>query len=109
MPGGVKKFRFKRCALKVPHMGWNNIRRALSVERRASEILKGVADGSYMYFVHSYYAVPEDKGVVLTTTDYGGLFASGVAKDNIFGFQFHPEKSQEMGLRIMKNFVRVFK
>ena len=60
-----------------------------------------------MYFVHSYYVKPKDKNVALTTTDYGIDFVSGVCKDNIYGFQFHPEKSQEVGLKILKNFVRM--
>lgn len=60
-----------------------------------------------MYFVHSYYVAPEDRSVILTTTDYGLNFVSGICKDNIYAFQFHPEKSQETGLRILKNFVRL--
>ena len=60
-----------------------------------------------MYFVHSYYVKPKDKSVILTTTDYGLNFVSGICKDNIYAFQFHPEKSQETGLRILKNFVRL--
>ncbi|MDP3804797.1 MAG: hypothetical protein Q8Q87_04525, partial [Candidatus Omnitrophota bacterium] len=71
------------------------------------KILKDVPSSSYMYFVHSYYVKPKDKGVVLTTTDYGIEFVSGVCKDNIYGFQFHPEKSQDIGLRILKNFVNI--
>ena len=59
-----------------------------------------------MYFVHSYYVKPKDKSVILTTTDYGIDFVSGIAKDNIYGFQFHPEKSQSVGLKILENFVR---
>ena len=105
LAGEVKRFR--PGALKVPHMGWNNI--AYSVERIADskKILAGVPDGSYMYFVHSYYVKPEDKGSVLTTTDYGIKFVSGVAADNVYGLQFHPEKSQAVGLKILKNFVRL--
>lgn len=60
-----------------------------------------------MYFVHSYYVAPKDKGMVLTTTNYGIDFVSGIAKENIYGFQFHPEKSQERGLKILRNFVRL--
>jgi len=101
--GEVKRFRLK--GLKVPHMGWNII----SAKRKAqsAKLLKGIPDGAYMYFVHSYYVKPKDKNVILTTTDYGSDFVSGVQKDNILGLQFHPEKSQALGLRILKNFVRL--
>lgn len=85
--------------LKVPHMGWNTI----SIRRRP-QALEGIEDGSYFYFVHSYYVVPEDEGVVATTTRYGKEFVSSIWKDNIFASQFHPEKSQESGLKILKNF-----
>jgi glutamine amidotransferase len=102
--GEVKKFRLK--GLKVPHMGWNNIvgSRESGVGRK---ILKGVPRGSYMYFVHSYYVKPKDKRNILTTTDYGIKFVSGVCRDNVYGLQFHPEKSQRLGLAILKNFVRL--
>jgi glutamine amidotransferase len=102
--GGVKRFRSQ--FLKIPHMGWNDIasRRPTAAGRK---ILKGLPDGSYMYFVHSYYVVPKDKSVILTTTDYGMEFVSGIARDNVYGFQFHPEKSQGLGLKILKNFVRL--
>ncbi|MCX5680145.1 MAG: imidazole glycerol phosphate synthase subunit HisH [Candidatus Omnitrophica bacterium] len=105
LAGEVKRFR--PGALKVPHMGWNNI--AYSVEHIAysKKILKDVPNDSYMYFVHSYYVKPKDKGVVLTTTDYGIKFVSAVATDNVYGLQFHPEKSQAVGLKILKNFVRL--
>ncbi|MDD5173921.1 MAG: imidazole glycerol phosphate synthase subunit HisH [Candidatus Omnitrophica bacterium] len=101
------RMKFSYENFKVPHMGWNDI--AYSVERIAyrEKILKNVPNNSYMYFVHSYYVKPEDKRVVLTTTSYGMDFASGVCKDNIYAFQFHPEKSQELGLKILKNFVRL--
>ena len=88
--------------LKIPHMGWNEIR-ATSDERRTT-ILDGVKDGSYMYFVHSYYVEPDDREIVLCETDYGQTFTSGIQKDNIYAFQFHPEKSQRIGLKIIKNF-----
>jgi len=113
LKGEVKKFRVScigfresKTILKVPHMGWNNIKRSTIYDPR-STILKDVPSGSYMYFVHSYYVKPKDKSAILTTTDYGIKFVSGVAKDNIYGFQFHPEKSQELGLRILKNFVEL--
>ncbi len=85
--------------LKVPHMGWNQ----LAIKRRPPA-LAGIADGSNFYFVHSYYVKPDDPSVVATTTDYGGEFCSSVWKDNIVATQFHPEKSQEKGLAILKNF-----
>ncbi len=85
--------------LKVPHMGWNQI----AIERRPAA-LAGIPDGSNFYFVHSYYVKPDDPSVVATTTDYGGGFCSSVWKENIFATQFHPEKSQEKGLAILKNF-----
>ena len=108
LKGDVRRFRFKRGnALKVPHMGWNNIAYSLKLKAISLKLLRGVPDNSYMYFVHSYYAVPKNKKDILTTTDYGIKFASGVCKDNIYGLQFHPEKSQELGLRILKNFVEL--
>ena len=114
LKGGVKKFQFTNDerrttndALKVPHMGWNTIvHRPSSIVHR-NGILRDVPNGSYMYFVHSYYVAPRDKSSVLTTTDYGIKFVSGVRKDNIYGFQFHPEKSQAIGLKILENFVRL--
>ena len=87
-------------------MGWNSIK-VTSHKSQDISMLNGVPLGSYMYFVHSYYVVPKDKNVILTTTDYGIDFVSGVCRDNIYGFQFHPEKSQEVGLRILKNFVKL--
>ena len=85
--------------LKVPHMGWN----ALQIQRRPPA-LADVPDGSHCYFVHSFYVVPQDKSVIATTTDYGIEFVSSVWKDNIFATQFHPEKSQALGLSILKRF-----
>ncbi|WP_225332794.1 imidazole glycerol phosphate synthase subunit HisH [Halomicrobium urmianum] len=87
----------------VPHMGWNE----LDVERD-HPIVEGI-DGEYAYFVHSYYAEPDDPDAVVTTTDYGVEFASIVANErgNVFGTQFHPEKSGETGLRILRNFVDI--
>jgi len=86
-------------ALKVPHMGWNKI----TIQKRPP-VLASIPDGSYFYFVHSYYVKPEDPGVVATSTDYGGEFTSSVWKDNIFACQFHPEKSQKLGLSILRDF-----
>ena len=95
--GRVK--RFPESGLKVPHMGWNSVK----ILRRPP-IFDGVADESYFYFVHSFYVAPQDMDIVATTTEYGGEFTSMVWKDNIFATQFHPEKSQETGLRILKGF-----
>lgn len=85
--------------LKVPHMGWNSI----SIKRRAPA-LQDVPDNSHVYFVHSFHVVPDDMDVIATTTDYGIEFVSSVWKDNIFAVQFHPEKSQTLGLSILKRF-----
>lgn len=105
LDGEVKRFKIKE--LKVPHMGWNNIAysRQARITAYNSKILKGIPNGSYMYFVHSYFVLPKDKNIILTTTDYDINFASGICKDNIYGLQFHPEKSQALGLKILKNFV----
>jgi glutamine amidotransferase len=85
--------------LKVPHMGWNRIHL-----HKAAPVLEGIPEGEHFYFVHSYYPVPEDQGVVATTTDYGVEFASSVSQGKLFACQFHPEKSQTAGLKILKNF-----
>ena len=75
--------------------------------KRRVPLLDGIADDAYVYFVHSYYPVPADPALVLTTTDYGAEFASAVGRGNVFACQFHPEKSQAVGLRILQNFVGV--
>ena len=87
---------------KVPHMGWNQLR----VVRRVP-MLADVDEGAYVYFVHSYYAAPADPALVTTTTTYGPEFASSVGRDNLFAGVFHPEKSQQVGLRLLANFVRL--
>jgi glutamine amidotransferase len=101
-PGLVKRFGAAPGGepLKVPHIGWNQIHPV-----RPSALLEGIPAGSYAYFVHSYYAEPRDESVILATTDYGLDFASVVGRDHIFGLQFHPEKSQAVGLRMLQNFV----
>jgi len=101
--------RFSRNGLKVPHMGWNQVRRpaAGNTRHEACPLLKGIADGSYFYFVHSYYAEPADRSVVALETEYGTPFASMVWRDRLFATQFHPEKSQAVGLRLLKNFVEL--
>jgi len=101
IPGRVVRFASggSPTPMKVPHMGWNSI----AIGKR-SPVLDGVPDGAFMYFVHSYYVVPDDQSVACTMTDYGRPFVSSVARDNIFACQFHPEKSQSEGLRIIRNF-----
>lgn len=85
--------------LVVPHVGWNRI-----YQQRPHELFEGIADGSFCYFVHSFYCEPVDKTVVAGETEYGARYASVIAERNISGVQFHPEKSQEVGLRMLKNF-----
>ncbi|MCI0361968.1 MAG: imidazole glycerol phosphate synthase subunit HisH [Planctomycetaceae bacterium] len=87
---------------KVPHMGWNR-----GQFLRPAPLLAGIADGSFFYFVHSYYCVPEDPSVVAIETDYGRPFCAAVWRDNIFATQFHPEKSQAEGLKILRNFAEL--
>ena len=101
LPGCVVRFPAD-AERKVPHMGWNTLRIA-----RPTPHLAGIADGSHVYFVHSYYPVPADPGLVATATPYGVEFASSVVRDNVFACQFHPEKSQAVGLRLLENFVAV--
>jgi len=93
-----KVVRFRE-GLKVPHMGWNTVK---IINR--PPILSGIEDNAYFYFVHSFYVVPEDEGIIATTTDYGTDFTSMVWKDNVFATQFHPEKSQEAGLKVLAGF-----
>ena len=89
--------------LKVPHMGWNQIK----VELSQCPILKGIGDSSDFYFCHSYFVRPADAGITAASTDYGIKFTSAVARRNVFGVQFHPEKSQSLGLALLKNFVEL--
>ncbi|MDD5730083.1 MAG: imidazole glycerol phosphate synthase subunit HisH [Candidatus Omnitrophica bacterium] len=101
LKGGVVRFPVKK-ELKVPHMGWNQVSPV-----NECPLLKGVENGAFVYFCHSYYPVPQDKDVSAAVTDYGLNFSSVVWKGNIFGAQFHPEKSQSVGLKIIKNFVEM--
>jgi glutamine amidotransferase len=98
-PAGLQVGGADQSALKVPHMGWNDV-----VLVKPSPLLAGLSSGTHLYFVHSYYVVPEDSGVVTTRTAYGVTFASSIGRDNIFACQFHPEKSQRAGLQIIRNF-----
>src|SRR3989338_2335697 len=88
--------------LKVPQIGWNSI--SLS---KKDHILSGIEENSYFYFVHSYYARPQDKSIILTETDYGIKYCSSISQGNIFAFQFHPERSGEVGLSIINNFIKL--
>jgi glutamine amidotransferase len=105
VPGEVVRFEPDKLSggdnqkLKIPHMGWNTIR-----AKKEVSILKGLPDNQYMYFVHSYYVIPDRDDVVATETEYGGAFVSMISIDNVFAMQFHPEKSQHYGLMILKNF-----
>jgi glutamine amidotransferase len=106
-PGnGLALFKGKTVRLpstvKVPHMGWNT----LNIIRQ-NELFDGVAEGSYVYFVHSLYPVPVDKTIVCTQTEYGTTFTSAIACKNVYGTQFHPEKSGDIGLKILKNFAKI--
>jgi imidazole glycerol-phosphate synthase subunit HisH len=96
-PGKVVRFAEGQ---KVPHMGWNQIQ----IRKNLNPLLKGLEEGDYLYFVHSYYVVPEDPGIVAARTQYGVEFTSMVWQGNVFGTQFHPEKSQAAGLKIYENF-----
>jgi glutamine amidotransferase len=98
LPGEVVRFELPQ-DYSVPHMGWNQLE-----IRRPAPILEGLSSGTYVYFVHSYYVVPRDPEVIATTTQYGPPFCSMVWRKNLYATQFHPEKSQADGLRILKNF-----
>jgi len=101
LPGEVVRFDLPK-EYAVPHMGWNQI-----TIRQPAPILKGIADGTYVYFVHSYYVVPKDNSVIATETEYGKPFCSMIWRDNVYATQFHPEKSQAEGLKILKNFAEL--
>ena len=88
---------------KIPHMGWNSVR--LEPDNPAARLFMGIPDGSYFYFVHSYYVQPENADVIAARTEYGIEFVAAVARDNVYATQFHPEKSSTLGLKVMENFV----
>lgn len=98
--GKVLKFKASP-EYKVPHMGWNTIEK-----QREIPLLHGVETGDFFYFVHSYYVIPEETRCISTLTTYGQPFVSSICKENLFATQFHPEKSQQKGLRILENFVK---
>ncbi len=101
IPGEVVKLEPAEAGLKVPHMGWN----ALSMQRKHA-VFEGMADGTDVYFVHSYYIRPSNPAHILATTDYGGALPAIVGRDNIVGTQFHPEKSQAVGLAFLERFLK---
>jgi len=102
--GNVVRFGNKD-GLKIPQIGWNQI----AITQRDCPLYRGIDDGSYVYFVHSFFPQPADRSIVATRTDYGGAFASSIWRDNVFATQFHPEKSQRIGLQLLKNFVDLAK
>lgn len=97
-PGKVK--RFNDAGLKIPHMGWNTL------DRNNHHLWQGLPTNPYVFYVHSYFPVPDDDSIVTSRTTYGETFAASVARGNVAAMQFHPEKSQETGLAILKNFIR---
>lgn len=97
-PGKVKRFREK--GLKIPHMGWNTL------DRNDHPLWRGLPANPYVFFVHSYFPVPDDPSIITSRTTYGETFAASVARGNVAAVQFHPEKSQETGLAILRNFIR---
>ena len=101
VPGEVVRFDVPP-EYKVPHMGWNQVQ-----FRRRPPLFHGIEEGQHFYFVHSYYVAPRDAAVVATETDYAAPFCSSVWRDNLFAVQFHPEKSQAAGLRLLKNFAEL--
>ena len=99
IPGKVR--RFPEMGLKVPQIGWNDV----AFKQESVPLLAGLKDKSFFYFVHSYYVCPDAAGAVIGETEYGVRYASIIGRDNIYGCQFHPEKSQNCGLQIVKNFI----
>ncbi|MCR5431227.1 MAG: imidazole glycerol phosphate synthase subunit HisH [Lachnospiraceae bacterium] len=103
--GRIKRFDDKllsKANLKIPQIGWNSI----DIKKKDSKLYRGIDDGAYVYFVHSYHLECKNKEDVASTTEYGTVFDSSVEHGNIFGCQFHPEKSGEIGLRILSNFIK---
>ena len=100
--GKVSKINNQNGKFKLPHIGWNEIE-----IRKDSKIFKDIKNKSHMYFVHSYEFIPDDKSVILATTDYSSKIVCAVERDNLFGTQFHPEKSDKYGLRIIDNFLKL--
>jgi len=99
--GRVKRFPH---SVKCPHLGWNKVKFIHNYNLNINPIFEGVLDKSYFYFVHSYYCEIDNPKIIYSTTDYGSAFSSSIWKGNLFGVQFHPEKSSTSGLKILKNF-----
>jgi glutamine amidotransferase len=99
-PGRVVRFT-EQPGLKIPQIGWNQ----LELVQPKCPLFKGIAEGSYVYFVHSFFPQPQDPGLVATRTTYGNPFASSIWREKVFATQFHPEKSQTVGLKLLRNFV----
>ena len=102
IPGKVSKIDNQNGKFKLPHIGWNEIE-----IQKESKIFKDVKNKSHMYFVHSYEFIPEDKSVISATTDYSSKIVCSVERNNLFGTQFHPEKSDKNGLKIIDNFINI--
>ena len=102
IPGKVSKINNYNGKFKLPHIGWNEIE-----IQKESKIFKDIKNKSHMYFVHSYEFIPEDKSVISATTNYSSKIVCSVEKDNLFGTQFHPEKSDKIGLKIIENFIKL--
>ena len=109
LPGVVKRFSFNSSlvtgysSLKIPHMGWNDVSRV----QDGCPLLGGIPEKAFVYFVHSYYAEPADQSIVALESDYGGRFAAMVWRERLYATQFHPEKSQTVGLQLLKNFINL--
>ena len=102
--GNVVRFT-EKAGLKIPQIGWNQ----LDIVRSDCPLYRGIASGSYVYFVHSFFPQPADPSIIATRTDYGNTFASSVWRDNVYATQFHPEKSQKVGLQLLNNFAGLAK
>lgn len=98
--GSVDKFK----GVKVPHIGWNQLSKN---SKNSCQLFEGIDDGANMYFCHSYFVNPDDKSIIASKTEYGADFVSAVSRGNTFGVQFHPEKSQRMGLNILESFLKI--
>lgn len=101
VPGKVVRFE-EQPELKIPHMGWNTVEFT-----QKSAVFEGIDEGSHFYFVHSYYVVPDDDAVIAGQTEHGTKFCSAITRGNLFATQFHPEKSQSIGLKLLKNFANL--
>lgn len=91
--------------VKVPHMGWNQ----LNISKKESKVFNGIEEGENFYFVHSYYVIPQNKNIISSTVDYGMDMAASIEYENIYGVQFHPEKSSMSGLKVLENFWKIVK